>query len=330
MYALWVHARDINNKAQADAVIAQAQATGMTDILFQVMDDLGRVHYNTTLPFTRCPDIGYFDPLAYLAQSGIRAHAWLSVGYDILRAHPEWNVHITQNLPTTYRKWADFTRADVRQFAADWAASIVKDYPGVGIHLDYLRWDTKFGGDKLPWATADAITQTFRTIAAAIPHSTITAAVGTNPRGTTSGSMQAWGDWMGILDTAVVMAYPGSTVELRTLMARSAAINKNKVAIGLSGLYFQYNPYRETRLAPSTLANCVNWARSAGYQHFSWFDYTKIDAEQYATIAQYSSADSKVEPALLPASPLPLFAVLFFALALWRFRACQERERPIG
>lgn len=325
MYALWVHARDINDKAEADAVIAQCKAVGITDIFFQVMDDLGRVHLNTTLPFTRCPDIGSFDPLAYLAQSGIRAHAWLSVGYDILYAHPEWDVHITQNLPTTYRKWADFTRADVRQFAADWAASIVQDYPGVGIHLDYLRWDVKFGGDKLPWATAASITQTFKTIAAAIPHSTITAAVGHNPRGTTAGSLQAWGDWMSVLDMAVVMAYPGSTTELRSAMARSAAMDKNKVAIGLSGLYFQYNPYRETRVAPSVLADCVNWARSVGYTHFAWFDYTKIDAEQYATIARYSSADKVEDRALLPASPLTLFAVLFFALALWRYRATRGR-----
>jgi hypothetical protein len=328
MYALKVHARDISNKAEADAVLAQCKAVGITDIIYQLIDDDGHARYNTNL-FTKCPDTGTFDPLGYLASaSGVKVHAWLSVGVDVLYAHPEWSVRITRELSSTYPSWSDFTRADVRQFCADWCASIAQAYPTVGIHLDYLRWDVKFGGDKLSWATAASITQTFRAIAAAIPDSMITAAVGTNPLGTTSGSLQAWGDWMDILNMAVVLAYPGSTAELRTLMARSAAINKNKVAIGLSGLYFQYNPYRETRLSPSVLADCVNWARSAGYKHFSWFDYTKINAEQYATIAQLSSADGQVGPVLLRPSVLTLSALAVFGLAAWRFRRLRERERP--
>ena len=330
MYALKVHARDINNKAEADAVLARCKTIGITDIYYQIIDDDGRAHYNTNL-FTKYPDTGTFDPLGYLASaSDVKVRAWLSVGVNVLYAHPEWSVLITRELSSTYPSWTDFTRADVRQFCADWCASIAQAYPTVGIHLDYLRWDVKFGGDKLSWATAASITQTFRAIAAAIPHSTITAAVGTNPLGTTSGSMQAWGDWMDSLDKADILAYPGSTAELRTLMARSAAINKNKVAIGLSGLYFQYNPYRETRLSPSVLADCVNWARSAGYKHFSWFDYTKINAEQYAAIARLSSADGQVEQALLPPSALALSAALLFGLAFWRFRRFQKREQPDG
>lgn len=324
MYALWVHARDVFDKAGADAVLARCKAVGITDIFYQVIDDAGRAHYNTTM-FTRCPDTGTFDPLGYLASaSDVKVHAWLCVGVDVLRAHPEWNVHITRDLSSAYPSWTDLTQPIARQFCADWCAGIVQAYPTVGIHLDYLRWHVKFGGDRLPWAAAAAITQAYRAIAAAVPHSTITAAVGYNPRGN-SESLQVWGEWLDTLDKAVVMAYPSSALELRSRMAHSAAINKDKVAVGLSGLYFQYNPYRETRVAPSILADCVNWARSVGYKHLAWFDYTKIDAEQYATIAQYSSADSQVEPVRLPSSPLTICAALFFAPAAWRYWASKRR-----
>lgn len=288
MYALWVHARDINNKAEADAVLARARSSGVTDLFFQVLDDLGRAHYDTTL-FAKCPDVGTFNPLGYLAQQpGIRAHAWLCVAVDVLRAHPEWNVRATQGLPTTYASWADFTRADVRQFCADWCRAITTAYPSAGIHLDYLRWDVKFGGDKLPFAASAPITATYRAIASAIPPATpLTAAVAWNPAGNTE-SYQTWGEWLDTLDAAIVMAYPGNVAELASIMARSAAVDKRKVGVGLSGLYFQYNPYRETRLTVEILAALAGWVRDNGYPHLAWFDYTKLSAEQYTIVAQFA------------------------------------------
>ena len=96
--------------------------------------------------------------------------------------------------------------------------------------------------------------------------------------------MQAWGEWMDTLDMAVVMAYPATVARLQYILAKSAAIDKSKIGVGLSGLNFDVTP--NARIAPAILVDCVNWARSAGYTNFAWFDYTKIDAEQYAVVAQ--------------------------------------------
>lgn len=288
MYALWVHARDINNQAQADAVIARARSAGITDILFQVLDDSGRAHYNTTL-FTRCPDIGTFDPLRYLSSAtGIGTHAWLCVGTDLLYYRQAWSAVRTRNLGSKFPHWSDFTLADCRQFAADWCASIVKAYPGVGIHLDYMRWHTDYGDAKLQFATATPITQTVQQIRAAIPSAMLSAAVNSDPTGTMFGSMQAWGSWTAIVNMFAIMAYPLNVSQLQTMMARSSAYNKDQIAIGLSGLYFQYNPYRETRLTPAALIEMMTWAKNSGYKHFAWFDLTKIDPQQYAVVAQFA------------------------------------------
>lgn len=285
MYALWVHARDISNQADADAVIARALSAGITDVLFQVIDDYGRARYRTSL-FTVSPDIGTFDPLAYLS-TRIATHAWLCVGFDVLRAHPEYNAVSTKSLdPSVYPKCADFTLPECRQFCRDWVASILADHPNTGIHLDYLRWANKYGGDKLPWATTTAITQAYNAIAAAVPNTPLTAAVAWSPLGLEAGSMQAWGEWMSTLDVAFIMAYPPTLARLQYIMAKSNSIPKAQVGVGLSGLDFDVTP--NTRIDTAILADCVTWAKSAGYQHFSWFDYTKLDAEQYAVAARFA------------------------------------------
>lgn len=292
MYALWVHARDINNQAQADAVVARAQASGITDVFFQVIDDGGRAHYNSTAMsgtaaglFTKCPDVGAFDPLAYLAGK-IRTHAWICVGTDPLRVHPEWDAKRTRNLGSAMPSWLDLTRADARQFVVDWCAGLLNRYPNVGLHLDYLRWHTDYGDNHLPWATAAAITQTMQQIRAALLKAPISVAVSSDPTGTLFGNMQAWGGWTSWVNVFIIMAYPNSVLQLQNMMARSASYSKSQIAIGLSGLYFTYNPYTETKVPPAILTDLVNWARSAGYVHFAWFDYTKIVADQYAIIAQ--------------------------------------------
>lgn len=289
MQALWVHARDIVDLADASALIAKCYEIGFTDIYYQVLDDDGYAHYQSAGGyFDVCEDIGEFDPLAYLAANFVgHVHAWLCVGTDLLYYNAAWNCKTTQGIDSGYPDWVDFTVSAVRAFTATWCASIVSNYPTVGIHLDYIRWHTDFGDDDLEFATATPITQTVQAVAAAIPASTIlSCAVIYDPTGELEGNKQNWGAWFDIVDFFALMLYPSDLSDMQTQLAYSSAYHKDKLAPGLSGLYFTYSPYTEHEMADADLIECMVWARANWYQHFAWFDYTKITAHQFDVIKQ--------------------------------------------
>ena len=161
---LWVSRFEYtNSQAGVDSVFANAQALGITDVMFQVRGNADAYYVPKTVNgnyFER--RVSEFDALARAIQQGqqrgIKVHAWLnamplwrgtSMPTDdpgnpyVINTHPEyWIRDVNNNVQPLNSGYVitNPTQADVRQHIREVVNDITGKYAVDGIHLDYIRF----------------------------------------------------------------------------------------------------------------------------------------------------------------------------------------------
>ena len=143
-------------KAQADRILDNSKAMGMTAVFLQVRPSADALYDSAYYPWSKyltgkqgtAPG-GGFDPLAYWVQAahdrGLELHAWINP-YRVTRGgdaeyaamsadnpakqHPEWLVKYSNNY------YFDPALPEVRELVVNGALEIVNNYDVDGIHLD--------------------------------------------------------------------------------------------------------------------------------------------------------------------------------------------------
>jgi uncharacterized lipoprotein YddW (UPF0748 family) len=173
---LWVSRFEYQNSAAGvDAVFANAQSLGFTDVMFQVRG-AADAYYTPPLIDGEYlePRVSSFDALARAVEQGrsrgIRVHAWIntmplhsgsSLPTDrpgnpfVINSHPEFWIRDSTNTPQPLNSSyviANPTMPEVQQHLADVVAGIASRYDVDGVHLDYIRFyhDTSVGAIRYP------------------------------------------------------------------------------------------------------------------------------------------------------------------------------------
>lgn len=157
---LWVSRYEYKTAADIARVMADAQAAGFSDVLFQVRAN-GTVFYDSSLePWSevygfRAPG---FDPLGVAVQEagrrGIKLHAWINAlagwrgevmpadANQLRRAHPGWFLRGTDGTvqQESGYMWLNPCLPEVRVHVAGICDEIASRYPVAGVHLDYIRF----------------------------------------------------------------------------------------------------------------------------------------------------------------------------------------------
>ncbi len=150
--ALWVQIESAMTAAKADAMIASAVRGKFNTIMYLVGG--GTAFYRTSLLPQSSVVTSSYDPLAYVIQQahakGIRVEAWWAVGVteanDAFHSrYPNWDIAIRSDIPDSDH-WLNFSLPAVRTFVADVVTDIATRYAVDGVHLDYIRYESPFGG----------------------------------------------------------------------------------------------------------------------------------------------------------------------------------------
>lgn len=159
-------------KAQADSILDNSKAMGMTAVFLQVRPSADALYDSDYYPWSKyltgaqgtAPG-GGFDPLAYWVQAahdrGLELHAWINP-YRVTRSgdteyvamsadnpakqHPEWLVKYSDNY------YFDPALPEVRELVVNGALEIVNHYDVDGIHLDDYFYPGKNFDDAASYA----------------------------------------------------------------------------------------------------------------------------------------------------------------------------------
>src|SRR5687768_15140343 len=187
---LWVSRFEYtNSQSGVDAVFANAQALGITDVMFQVRGaaDARYVPKQVNGQYFE-HRVGTFDALARAIQQGnqrgIKVHAWLNAmplhsgptlptnepgNPYVINTHPEFWIRNSANTPQPLNSSyviANPTMPEVKQHIRDVVEDITTKYAVDGIHLDYIRFyhDTTSTSTPLQYPTDPASVAHFQAI----------------------------------------------------------------------------------------------------------------------------------------------------------------------
>lgn len=172
---LWVSRFEYtNSQAGVDSVFANAQALGITDVMFQVRGQAD-AYYTPKIVngnYFEHRTSTNFDALARAIsqgqQRGIRVHAWLNAmplwngptlpvnqtgNPYVINTHPEFWIRDANDQPQALNSGyviVNPTQSDVKQHVREVVRDITGNYAVDGIHLDYIRFYHDTSGSLTP------------------------------------------------------------------------------------------------------------------------------------------------------------------------------------
>ena len=147
MRGIWMHATQIQTRAEADQCVARIDAANLNAVFLLVWYWGGQAFYRSDLcSMGEGVEEGY-DPLGYMVQEchkrNIEVHAWFVNGSygattprHVLDKHPDWAVQTGGG----GQLWYDFGKPEVRTFQSDLMVECLRRYDLDGIHFDYIRY----------------------------------------------------------------------------------------------------------------------------------------------------------------------------------------------
>ena len=245
--SLWVVRDRISTKKAIDDLLADSVGWNIRDLLVQVRGR-GDAYYASALePRAETIDDPSLDPLAQLVRGGaavgVRIHAWANGTFvwsspagelprsteHIVRAHPDWLLRpdgVRYLDPVGGSDWEgiyiDPTIAAAREHTVAVFADLVRRYPVVGFHHDYIRYPQAADAaspDDLAAVTALVRATTAR-LRALRPGIVISAAVFPDPAVARERVLQRWPEWVSekLIDLVCPMAYRTDTSEVARLL----------------------------------------------------------------------------------------------------------------
>src|SRR5688500_8495286 len=187
---LWVSRFEYtNSQVGVDSVFANAQALGITDVMFQVRG-AADARYTPKIVNGNYSEhkVGNFDALARAVQQGqqrgIKVHAWLNAmplhsgptlptnepgNPYVINTHPEFWIRNSSNTPQPLNSSyviANPTMPEVKQHIRAVVEDVTTKYAVDGIHLDYIRFyhDTSSSQTALQYPTDPASVARFQAI----------------------------------------------------------------------------------------------------------------------------------------------------------------------
>lgn len=187
---LWVSRFEYSNtQSSVDSIFANAQALGITDVMFQVRGQAD-AYYDSKIVngnYFEHRASTSFDALARAIQQGqqrgIKVHAWLnamplwngtSLPSDqpgnpyVINTHPEYWIRNSGNTPQPLNSGyviVNPTQPDVKQHIYEVVDDITSKYAVDGIHLDYIRfYHATSGGTPITYPTDPASLARFQSI----------------------------------------------------------------------------------------------------------------------------------------------------------------------
>ena len=290
--ALWVVRDKITSASAIDALITDAAARGIFDLVVQVRGR-GDAYYTSALEPRAEAMTGDLDPLDHLvrygAAVGIRTHAWANVYFvwshpdrlpprdatHVVRAHADWLLRPDGANTLDPAGGADFegiytdpANAGARAHTVAVFEDIVRRYRVTGFHYDYVRYPqvtyAKSADDHA--SVTDLVRQSAARLRAARPSIVISAAVFPDPTVARDRVLQRWPEWAaeGLIDLLCPMAYRrDSTLVARLLADARRAAPKTELWGGLMA-------YGD---APQSLREQVRIARDVGCDGAICFAY---------------------------------------------------------
>src|SRR5688572_14644016 len=187
---LWVSRFEYtNSQSGVDQVFANAQALGITDVMFQVRGAADARYTPKVVNGNYFEHkVGSFDALARAIQQGnqrgIKVHAWLNAmplhsgptlptnepgNPYVINTHPEYWIRDAANTPQPLNSSyviVNPTMPEVKQHIREVVGDITSKYAVDGIHLDYIRFynDTSSSTTPLRYPTDPASVARFQAI----------------------------------------------------------------------------------------------------------------------------------------------------------------------
>ena len=141
-------------KARIRQILDDHKEANMTSVLWQVRQ-AGTAYYNSSYePYGSYAGGSYpgFDPFAYAVEEahkrGLEIHAWFNVFASgstapgaPAREHPEWICRDQSGNPMTSSIALSPGMKEVRDYLANVAMEVVRNYDIDGLHYDYIRWN---------------------------------------------------------------------------------------------------------------------------------------------------------------------------------------------
>lgn len=146
MKGVWIHPRNLDDRAEIDQVIRQAEIANFNTLFVNVWLDARSFYQSDVLT----NDNDEFDALAYVIEQAkprdMEVHAWMVVGWQtrspvrpgpIFEANPDWYM---RDACGTSGRWMSMAHPGPREFVVDVATELAQNYDIAGIHFDYIRY----------------------------------------------------------------------------------------------------------------------------------------------------------------------------------------------
>jgi len=253
---VWMQISGCSSPSRCDERLVCLQAAGVTRIYYSV-------YYQTAYYPSRLLPHRSFDSLAYLVPRaharGMEVYAAMASGHMGWPEHPEWNARL--NHPNVTQDWLDFSLPEARDFLADVAEEIVRNYEVDGIMLDYTRWREEWY--RAAHLSAGDISLTVQGIynrIKAVRPVALAASPAGDHRYAAYWLGQRWYDWLdgGYIDLVTPMAYHDDTwIRNRIAEWRMSGHFPGRISPLLSAAWFSWNP-GHTQEEPKTTAEVVH------------------------------------------------------------------------